>query len=56
MPVMDCVTTPYATHYCMQWCTVDTDCPGYPNDLCVALDPAVFAHGVQWGVCYDGLP
>lgn len=55
-PIYDCITTPYATSYCMQWCTSDVDCPGYPSDLCVGLDPPVYAQGYQWGVCYDGLP
>lgn len=55
-PIYDCITTPYATSYCMQWCTSDVDCLGYPSDLCVGLDPPLFAQGYQWGVCYDGLP
>jgi Stigma-specific protein, Stig1 len=54
--IYDCVTTPYATSYCMQWCSGDFDCPGYPSDSCVGLDPPLFAQGLQWGVCYDGFP
>ncbi|HHH27880.1 MAG TPA: hypothetical protein ENK57_06000 [Polyangiaceae bacterium] len=55
-PIYDCITTPYATSYCMQWCSSDFDCSGYPSDTCIGIDPPLYAHGVQWGVCYDGLP
>jgi hypothetical protein len=50
------VNTPYATTYCMQWCSSDFDCPGYPFDLCNGLNPPLYVGAVEWGVCYDGFP
>lgn len=49
----ECVGTGFST-YCMQWCTSDADCG--PFDLCYALNTPVYANGIEYGVCYDGLP
>ena len=54
-PIYECVFTG-SFNWCMQWCTSDFDCPGYPTDLCYALNPAVYVGAQEWGVCYDGLP
>jgi hypothetical protein len=53
-PAFECVTTPYKTTYCLQWCKSDVDCLS-PNK-CNALNPKVFVGATQYGVCYDGLP
>jgi hypothetical protein len=54
--IYECITTGFNTTYCMQWCTVDTDCPSFPFDTCYPLLPAVYVGATEWGVCYDGFP
>ncbi|MFP6683954.1 MAG: hypothetical protein VB934_04545 [Polyangiaceae bacterium] len=54
--IYECITTGFNTTYCMQWCTADKDCPGFPFDACYPLLPAVYVGATEWGVCYDGFP
>ena len=54
-PEYVCVDTGQGTVYCMAWCTSILDCPAL-LDSCIPLDPAVYAGGQEYGVCYDGLP
>jgi hypothetical protein len=53
--IYECVNTPYATTYCMQWCQMGSACPSF-FDACVGLAPAVYVGAQEWGVCYDGFP
>jgi hypothetical protein len=50
----ECVTTPYSTVYCLQWCKTDADCGGL--DYCNTLNPPVYVGATEYGVCYDGYP
>jgi hypothetical protein len=52
---LECMSTPFATVYCLQWCTNDLDCPSL-FDTCNFLSPALYAGATEYGVCYDGLP
>lgn len=52
---LECVDTgdPLADYCCLTWCVTDLDCT--PGSTCTPLSPAVYAGGLQYGVCYDGL-
>jgi len=53
--VYECVNTPFATTYCMQWCRIGfADCSIF--DTCTGLAPAIYAGAQEYGVCYDGFP
>lgn len=56
-PILGCVEVAVGeVPCCLQFCTGDLDCPGYPDDGCFFFTTPQYAGGVQYGVCYDGLP
>ncbi|MEM6989395.1 MAG: hypothetical protein AAF721_02820 [Myxococcota bacterium] len=53
-PLFACIQTTVTNAWCMQWCFSDAHCGLF--DFCTPLDPAVFADGQEYGVCWDGFP
>ncbi|MBW2453834.1 MAG: hypothetical protein JRI68_04965 [Deltaproteobacteria bacterium] len=53
--IYECANTgSYA--WCMQWCSNDFDCPGWPLDTCAFFATPVYVGSIEWGACWDGYP
>lgn len=56
MPGFSCFDTPGNDHtYCLQWCRTNDDCTTGAFYCDLETDVDVFAGGVQWGFCWDGI-